>query len=829
MRKIIQLNIADEYIEGAGVSIGAAGSHDETEIECHFSELWENTTKTVCWTNSMGEPVTITVTPLMDVDGNGNTYRVPIPAEAKKYSGEAGLTIKGCLIDDETAKEIIAVVTGTAYFLVPEAIWGEGETEDVTPSQAEQLQREIDEIKETICDAQKSAAAAAESHQRASACADIAANCMNNAAASADNALKSEAYVVQQARNSESWAVGGTGTRENEDINNAKYWSEQAQNAAGGGVTSFNGRQGVVMPDKNDYPPAFIGAQTKIKGTAGQVVMINENGEAEPQTKEFGLKPRIIVTTEAGSVVRATTENIIYEAIADGDGIVEFDVQGYSAWYIEASNNGKTDSINLIVDEVRQYRISLTYFYSIIHISTEANAEVIAVGANGAIFTETSDSGGAADILVTVADTYTVSCSVDGVEAVNKVVVDVLETGKTYNAAVGFIYGFTRTQNSAGNVITYTDDCKDFERAYMNYNAGAFIYGSWEAFCTDINRPVMLKYDGTVDYELDRDDQTKKAVSGAASDITSTAYGGNAMAAFKKLYFYRSGNIVKCSRVKINEHYKAYAHMNAAGEERDEFYYSMYKGSNISSVLRSIAGQGVMVSQTAATEVTRAEANNGEGGLNVPSNAKGDGWFTIVKSRWDFINDLLTLISKSDNSQEAFGWGRCASGNTAGVTPGSLKDKGQFFGYTNQTSSVKVFYIEDFYGNYWDRMAGMVIASGRIKTKMTAPYPTPSDSDVYTTAGYVDSNIAAGGTSGNIVTDATMTDQGYIPKTASGGTSVNGYWCDGLWFNNGQVDYAFVGGDWAGGVLVGGRFVHLNHLASDAYGSLGSRLSFIAP
>ena len=303
MRKIIKLNIVDEFIEGGGVSIGAVGSHDETEIECHFSELWENTTKTVCWTNSMGEPVTITVTPLMDVDGNGNTYRVPVPAEAKKYSGEAGLTIKGCLIDDETAKEIIAVVTGTAYFLVPEAIWGEGETEDVTPSQAEQLQAEIDEIKETIGDAQKSAAAAAESHQRASVCADIAANCMNNAAASADNALKSEAYVVQQARNSESWAVGGTGTRENEDINNAKYWSEQAQNAAGGGVTSFNGRQGVVMPDKNDYPPAFIGAMDK------SVYDANSDGVVDNAERLGGQLPEYYATKAEVQTAQTAADN----------------------------------------------------------------------------------------------------------------------------------------------------------------------------------------------------------------------------------------------------------------------------------------------------------------------------------------------------------------------------------------------------------------------------------------------------------------------------------------------------------------------------------------
>ena len=231
-----------------------------------------------------------------------------------------------------------------------------------------------------------------------------------------------------------------------------------------------------------------------------------------------------------------------------------------------------------------------------------------------------------------------------------------------------------------------------------------------------------------------------------------------------------------------------------------------------------------MVSQSAATEMTYAKKNNANGGIS------GDGWNTIYKSQWDFINDLLTLITKSDNNQAALGWGRCASNNSAGITPGSLKNKGQFFGYTDQTSSVKVFFIEDFYGNYWDRMAGMVLISGKVYTKMTAPYPAPTDSaGTYTGAGYVDSGVTVGGTSGQIVTGAKMTEQGYIPQTASGGTSDNTHYCDGLWFNASQVDYALVGGYWAYGVPVGGRSVALHLLASDASAAFGSRLSFLTP
>ena len=69
--------------------------------------------------------------------------------------------------------------------------------------------------------------------------------------------------VAQANQASQSWAVGGTGTREGEDTNNAKYWSEQAAAAAGGGVTSFKGRTGSVIPASGDYTAEMVGAYSK--------------------------------------------------------------------------------------------------------------------------------------------------------------------------------------------------------------------------------------------------------------------------------------------------------------------------------------------------------------------------------------------------------------------------------------------------------------------------------------------------------------------------------------------------------------------------------------
>ena len=86
-----------------------------------------------------------------------------------------------------------------------------------------------------------SAAAAEQSEVNATAAAEsalssatIATSSKENAAASAAAAAEDAEVAEASAIAAESWAVGGTGTREGEDANNAKYWCSQAQQVAGG-------------------------------------------------------------------------------------------------------------------------------------------------------------------------------------------------------------------------------------------------------------------------------------------------------------------------------------------------------------------------------------------------------------------------------------------------------------------------------------------------------------------------------------------------------------------------------------------------------------------
>lgn len=365
MTRTIPLKIQNEYIAGDKVLIGAAGSHNDVVLRMEFSPLWEGLTKTVQFRDALGETtIEVLLTADMLEADDTSVYLVPVPNGAKKYAGEMTLCVKGATVAG--GKETRATTAVYGRFTVGESKWDtSAETEqDVPPTQAEQLQGQIENVLATIVDARKaateaaksaegaalsqsraqtseqyageyaqaaansaasassSATAAASSATAAKASEGAAAGSATNAAASATSAGKSASEASEKAsdaansalaaatsaqtaesagsaatdaastastaakeasgsasqaqesaaaaaesaasvddinKTAQSWAVGGTGTREGEDTNNAKYWAEQAQQAAGGGVVSFNGRAGSVVPQAGDYEKGMVG------------------------------------------------------------------------------------------------------------------------------------------------------------------------------------------------------------------------------------------------------------------------------------------------------------------------------------------------------------------------------------------------------------------------------------------------------------------------------------------------------------------------------------------------------------------------------------------
>ena len=207
----------------------------------------------------------------------------------------------------------------------------------------------------------------------------------------------------------------------------------------------------------------------------------------------------------------------------------------------------------------------------------------------------------------------------------------------TYNVQLQLKYGYkiAKSNSAPGSRVTPIDGCDNvgFSNAYMNFSTGVFNYGSWRnAFF--MPRPCMLKSNGVVDYYLDPNDYTKKE-DGTASDIANTAYDGNAMMEFPKVYLYTYEDSTYeyhyVSNVKIDANYKCYAHLDQNGVEIPFCYMPIYNGSLISNKLRSLSGQSIMKSQTAPNEITYAKAN-------------GDLWYTELLCDRLLVNELLTLI-----------------------------------------------------------------------------------------------------------------------------------------------------------------------------------------
>lgn len=376
------------------------------------------------------------------------------------------------------------------------------------------------------------------------------------------------------------------------------------------------------------------------------------------------------------------------------------------------------------------------------------------------------------------------------------------------------IYGFkiAKSNSDPSTRVTYTEDAAGFTPMTVNQSTGAYSLNSWaNTFIVEAFRPVMLKYDGTVDYELNHDDQTKK-LDGTASDISNTSYGGNAMVEVAKMWFKRwdDGTYEYCNiaDAQVDDDYKCYAHMRDANTELDFIYLPMFEGSLVDNKLRSIAGQAPINSKTGTDEITYATAN-------------GANWYTDDWMNKVMMQDILTLLGKSTNHQATFGNGHYSGGSSASslLTTGTLKDKGMFYG-TSSNVAVKFFWLENYYADRFDRVGGMCTNdSTHLMVKPYRPYKT-APGDITAANGYVDTGVVC--PSGAYISQMKMTEYGLLPVEASGSDST--YYCDYVWSSSNC--YALVGGDCNRGLGCGSFCLYVADAVSDSYWNIGASLSF---
>lgn len=381
-----------------------------------------------------------------------------------------------------------------------------------------------------------------------------------------------------------------------------------------------------------------------------------------------------------------------------------------------------------------------------------------------------------------------------------------------------FGYDLVVATTSPSGRVTYPSDVDNagFTPAAMNFSSGVFNYGSWniEPGAKFMPRPCMLTYAGVVDHYLNPNDYTKKT-DGSASSVANTSFGGNAMMEWPKIWVKRwEENGVyhfRCSDIQIDKDYECWSNYDRLNNQIDHFYTPIFFGSNVSNKMRSISGQANLVSQNASTEITYAKAN-------------GNDWYTEVLADRLLIQDLLVMMAKSTDGQTAYGSG--VSNASAAIGQGTMNTKGMFWGSNNATSGVKVFGMENLWGNLWRRTAGWINANGTQKVKLTRGTHDGSTATDYNTdgSGYLTvPGATPSGTSGGYIKTMKTMPYGRIPYDASG--SATTYEADGLWFSNSQSNYAIVGGGWGGDLRCGPFCANLNYAASDSHPANGAALS----
>ena len=175
------------------------------------------------------------------------------------------------------------------------------------------------------------------------------------------------------------------------------------------------------------------------------------------------------------------------------------------------------------------------------------------------------------------------------------------------------------------------------------------------------------------------------------------------------------------------------------------------------------------------------------------------------------IWDLLTLMSCSDDVQASWGYGYYTGMSQAShlKNSGTGNSYGQFYGKA-ANEVVKVFHFENFWGNIWKIMQGMITDSKtRICVQMTRPYNN-------TGKGYHVTGIIPTGTSGGYQSKHKNTEFGCIPTTASGSQTT--YVPDGLWWAAGC--FARFGGAGNSSFLCG-RALNLNNAVSNSNWNYG--------
>ena len=579
----------------------------------------------------------------------------------------------------------------------------------------------------------------------------------------------------------------------------------------------------IATDDKPDYMPAFGG-----KTVSGVTYRLNTKVDVANQVI-IELNPANSATIEQVENLEKVVNTHIEKSVVGEEGVHglryfddELQVKGLEGWTSAGTGGGGIAPSNVIDAKVKIGNQKLTVSWSDPNNTVVSGQTICTWKGTKLVQKVGSYPENAKDGILLVDNQVKDKYKNSGFEIPN------LVNGQTYYFAL-FPYSDTGSVNlNAENRLTgkpqpfrkmtiKIDLSNSNPATCMTYadDAAEMIPGSkeWDDFFG--HYPCLFK-NGQEVGNLKRDNFLQFE-DGRSADITS-GDAGDVMIAFPRrgVKISTSGNIITVSMTDDpdNSDFKYYAHTRKT-TRKEVFYLGAYKGwKDGSNKLRSLKDKAPTNNQTIATFRGYAQAN-------------GSGYEQSAFFQLTFRQVMYLLKYKNLNSQATIGQGYVKREHKSPINTGGSESYGMDSEIikksnpsymTDQDHHVKLFGLEDFWGNIYEWIDGIVIDSSR--NILTGTDGFNDNGSRYDNNGKTESSSSVGGWMSR---PNGTTELGFTIKESSG--SATTYFSDYASLSAGYV--AYFGGEWSDSSYAGAFYLYVFYSASSERSNIASRLMYL--
>ena len=579
--------------------------------------------------------------------------------------------------------------------------------------------------------------------------------------------------------------------------------------------------------------------------------------------KGGGVAPQLEVSVATGSAITCTNGETTLTGTSVGGKCV-FDLPGYGTWSLYATLNGQTTATEtVVVDQVKQYAVTLSYFAATLTVTAESGAVVTATLGTKQ-YTGTCGSNGKCALTVNYAGTYSVTATKSGVSS-STASASVSTSGGSYTVTVKFctltvtidsgstvkaVNGSTTlTATSSGTVKFYLPNtgtwsvtatkngetatgsvaCSSYtgytlELSYVKVFGVCWNYSAQSTALTRLKKATDPN--GLVNVDITTNPAPAVGTGAGSSPFDSYAP-WNGMEEYNII-----NNAVSHKRgesgfsrtsydtmVYIPEFWFKivesgnYRYFYIANKAKDGFTKHPGSGKYVGRY-NTVSGNASKSGAAPLVNQTRSQFRSGAKG-------KGSKWSLHDFAAWNAVW-LLYLVEFADwNSQAQIGRGY-VDGNSSAINSGATDSMSYHTGRPSGTdgkTAVQYRHIENPWGNVWEWIDGANF-NNRAAYICTNPANYADD----TTSNYTSAGVTL--CSSGWIKDLGLSNTfpwAFLPD-ANGGSETT-YIPDYVYSHSGWR-VLMVGGSWGDGSSAGLFCFYADGSSSDSSGSIGARLLF---